>query len=76
MNVILLPLLNGAILPSPEPVNRVVPLDLFPTSILDSVLVQKTYSAQYPSEFGVVSYSCEPKNLLTNFSGTYPLQWA
>lgn len=45
-------LLNGAILPSPEPVNRVVPLDLFPTSILDSVLVQKTYSAQYPSEFG------------------------
>ena len=45
-------LLNGAILPSPEPVNRVVPLDLFPTSVLDSVLVQKTYSAQYPSEFG------------------------
>lgn len=45
-------LLNGAILPSPEPVNRVVPLDLFPTSILDSVLVQKTYSAQFPSEFG------------------------
>lgn len=45
-------LLNGAILPSPEPINRVVPLDLFPTAILDSVLVQKTYSAQYPSEFG------------------------
>jgi len=44
-------LLNGAILPSPEPINRVVPLDLFPTAILDSVLVQKTYSAQYPSEF-------------------------
>lgn len=45
-------LLNGAILPSPEPINRVVPLDLFPTAILDSVLVQKTYSAQFPSEFG------------------------
>jgi len=45
-------LLNGAILPSPEPINRVVPMDLFPTAILDSVLVQKTYSAQYPSEFG------------------------
>src|SRR6056300_875474 len=45
-------LLNGAILPSPEPLNRVVPMDLFPTAILDSVLVQKTYSAAYPSEFG------------------------
>jgi len=33
-------LLNGAILPSPEPLNRVVPMDLFPTGILESVLVQ------------------------------------
>ena len=45
-------LLNGAILPSPEPINRVVPMDLFPTAVLDSVLVQKTYSARFPSEFG------------------------
>ncbi len=45
-------LLNGAVLPSPEPLNRVVPMDLFPTAVLESVLVQKTYSAQYPSEFG------------------------
>ena len=45
-------LLNGAILPSPEPINRVVPLDLFPTAVLESVLVQKTYSARFPSEFG------------------------
>ena len=45
-------LLNGAILPSPEPLNRVVPMDLFPTGILESVLVQKTYSAAYPGEFG------------------------
>lgn len=45
-------LLNGAVLPSPEPENRVVPMDLFPTAVLDSVLVQKTYAAQFPSEFG------------------------
>ena len=45
-------LLNGAILPSPEPLNRVVPMDLFPTGTLESVLVQKTYSAAYPGEFG------------------------
>ena len=43
--------LNGSTLPSPEPVNRVVPLDMFPASIIESVLVQKTFSAQYPAEF-------------------------
>ena len=45
-------LMNGAFLPSPEPINRVVPMDLFPTAILESVLVQKTYSAAFPAEFG------------------------
>ncbi len=43
--------LNGSTLPSPEPINRVVPLDLFPASIIESVLVQKTFSAKYPAEF-------------------------
>ena len=47
-----LALLNGAPLPSPEPLRRVVPLDLFPTSILASTVVQKTFSANYPGEFG------------------------
>jgi len=45
-------LLNGSPLPSPEPLQRVVPLDLFPSSILSGVTVQKTYSAKYPGEFG------------------------
>jgi outer membrane receptor protein involved in Fe transport len=45
-------LLNGSSIPSPEPLNRVVPLDLFPNAIMESVVVQKTYSAQFPSEFG------------------------
>ncbi|WP_265569459.1 TonB-dependent receptor domain-containing protein [Sphingomicrobium nitratireducens] len=45
-------LLNGAPLPSPEPLRRVVPLDLFPTSIIASTVVQKSYSANYPGEFG------------------------
>ena len=54
-------LLNGVLLPSPEPLKRVVPFDIFPTSVLESVLVQKTYSPQYPGEFGggviAVSYT-------------------
>jgi len=47
-----LALLNGSPLPSPEPLRRVVPLDIFPTSVLASAVVQKSYSVNYPGEFG------------------------
>ncbi len=45
-------LLDGASLPSPEPERRVVPLDLFPTGVLSSVVVQKTWSPDMPGGFG------------------------
>lgn len=45
-------LLNGSPLPSPEPLQRVVPLDLFPSAILAGAAVQKSYSPNYPGEFG------------------------
>ncbi len=45
-------LLNGAQIPSPDPTRRVVPLDLFPTDILEGVIVQKSYSAEMPGDFG------------------------
>ena len=47
-----LSLLNGSPLPSPEPLRRVVPLDIFPSRIIASALVQKSYSPNYPGEFG------------------------
>ena len=47
-----LALLNGSPLPSPEPLKRVVPLDIFPTNVVASSLVQKSYSANFPGEFG------------------------
>ncbi|MGB3739727.1 MAG: TonB-dependent receptor [Pontixanthobacter sp.] len=47
-----LALLNGLPLPSPQPLSRVVPLDIFPTNIVASSLVQKTYSVNFPGEFG------------------------
>ena len=47
-----LALLNGSPLPSPEPLRRVVPLDLFPSGVIASSLVQKSYSVNYPGEFG------------------------
>lgn len=47
-----LALLNGSPLPSPEPLRRVVPLDIFPTDVIASSVVQKSYSVNYPGEFG------------------------
>lgn len=47
-----LALLNGSPLPSPEPLKRSIPLDLFPTNIIASSLVQKSYSVNFPGEFG------------------------
>jgi len=44
-------LLNGSVIPSPEPLRKVAPLDLFPTSVLESTLVQKTFSPSQPGEF-------------------------
>jgi hypothetical protein len=45
-------LMNGANLPSPEPDRRVVPLDIFPTDVLESVVIQKTYTPDMPGAFG------------------------
>ncbi|CAA0123643.1 Uncharacterised protein [BD1-7 clade bacterium] len=42
-------MLNGASLPSPDPTRRNVPLDLFPSTILDAIDVQKSFS---PSVYG------------------------
>ena len=49
-------LLNLARISSPVPFQKTVPLDIVPNNIVKSLLVQKTYSAQYPGDFsgGVV----------------------
>ena len=43
--------LNGARLPSPEPERRVVPLDLFPSALLQSVTTSKTFTPDQPGDF-------------------------
>lgn len=44
--------LNGAQVPSPDPTRNVIPLDMFPSSIIESLSVQKSYSADMPAHFG------------------------
>ncbi len=61
-------LMNGLNLPSPEPERRVVPLDLFPAGILESVTVQKTYSPNMPGEFGGGSVQMRTKSFPDEFT--------
>lgn len=42
--------LNGASLTSTDPTRRVVPLDIFPASILGKVVVEKTYAPNLPGD--------------------------
>lgn len=44
--------LNGAAMPSPDPSRRAVPLDLFPSRMIQNVVVRKTYTPDMPGEFG------------------------
>lgn len=44
-------MLNNALIPTTEPERRVVPLDLFPANLIDSIKVLKTYSPDLPGEF-------------------------
>jgi outer membrane receptor protein involved in Fe transport len=43
--------LGGAIIPTTEPDKKVVPLDMFPAALLDSVQVNKSYSPDRSAEF-------------------------
>jgi len=43
--------LSGATLPTTEPDKKVVPLDMFPSGLLDSVQVAKSYSPDKSAEF-------------------------
>lgn len=45
-------LLNGASVPSPDLTRSVIPLDIFPTTIIDSLAVQKGFSPDMPAAFG------------------------
>jgi TonB-dependent receptor len=43
--------LAGSVLPTTEPDKKVVPMDLFPTGLIDSVQVSKSYSPDRSAEF-------------------------
>jgi outer membrane receptor protein involved in Fe transport len=60
-------LLNGAQIPSPDPTRRTIPLDLFPTEILEGVVVQKSWSPDLPAEFGGGTVQLRTRGLPSGF---------
>ncbi len=60
-------LLNGAPLPSPEPDRAAVPLDLFPTSVLESLTIVKTFTPDVPGDFAGGSVRVETRRVPRKF---------
>lgn len=58
--------LNGSPMPSPEPEKREVPLDLFPSSLLDEVVASKTYTPDMPATFGGGGVNLSTKDFPTS----------
>jgi len=53
--------LNGARIPSPEQERKVVPLDLFPSSMLDAITTSKTFTPEQPGDFAGASVDLRTK---------------
>jgi TonB-dependent receptor len=56
-------LLNGTPLPSPEPDRAAIPLDLFPSLILENITIVKTFTPDMPADFAGGSVRIETREL-------------
>ncbi|HSR68832.1 MAG TPA: TonB-dependent receptor [Acidobacteriota bacterium] len=65
--------LNGSVLPSTQPDKKVVPMDLFPASLLENIQTDKSYSPDKPGEFagGVVKVNTIDFPTAATFKLTY-----
>ncbi|WDD98549.1 TonB-dependent receptor plug domain-containing protein [Thalassomonas actiniarum] len=59
--------LNGANVPSPDLTRNVIPLDIFPSSIISSLSVQKAYSPDMPAAFGGGNVDIRTKTIPSDF---------
>jgi TonB-dependent receptor len=63
--------LNGTRLPSPEPERKVVPLDLFPSGLLQSVTTSKTFTPDQPGDFSGASVDIRTREFPAQRQITY-----
>ncbi len=60
--------LGGAQIPSPDLTRNVIPLDVFPTSIVESLRVQKSWSPDLPANFGGGAVDIRTKGIPDGFT--------
>jgi TonB-dependent receptor len=63
--------LNGARIPSPEPERKVVPLDLFPASLLQDVTTAKTFTPDMPGDFAGANVNIRTREFPARRQVTY-----
>ena len=65
--------LNGSRIPSPEPERKVVPLDLFPAGMIQSIQTSKTFSPDQPGDFSGASVDIRTREYPLNRQFTLSL---
>lgn len=60
-------LLDGAPIPSPEPDRNAVPLDLFPSLVIDNLTIAKTFTPDMPGDFAGGSVQLETRAIPSKF---------
>ncbi len=69
--------LNGAKIPSPEPEKRIVPLDLFPAGLLESITTSKTFTPDQSGDFSGGQVNIKTRDFalarLVTFSSSFGL---
>lgn len=65
--------LNGLSVPSLDPARRQVQFDLFPSEILESIVVQKSYSPDLSGEFGGGTTLMRTKSIPTRFEARFSM---
>jgi hypothetical protein len=63
--------LNGARIPSPDPEKKVVPLDLFPSNLLESITTSKTFTPDQAGDFSGASVNLRTRQFPTRRTLTF-----
>src|SRR5690606_10548002 len=63
--------LNGSRIPSPEPEKKMVPLDLFPSGLIQSITTSKTFTPNLPGDFSGAQVDIRTREFPTQRQITY-----
>ena len=65
--------LNGARVPSPEPERRVVPLDMFPAGLLQTITTSKTFTPDLQGDFSGALVDIKTREFPSTRTGTFQI---